>query len=106
MPKGIEAKARKAASIEMPGARAKMTWSAPSGVTGSLKNSFSPSARLVRRPNGPQRLGPSRLCMWATTLRSNQTMKITSTLRTRNTIRILATITTRSARNAVLMGPP
>src|SRR3984893_5605045 len=106
VPKGIEAKARKAASIEMPGARAKVTWSAVIGVMGSLNMSFSPSATLVRRPNGPQRLGPSRLCMWATTLRSNQTMNTTSTLSTRNTMRILARMTTRSARKVMLMGPP
>ena len=35
-----------------------------------------PSARVWSTPNGPALLGPTRFCMPAITLRSNQTMNI------------------------------
>src|SRR5690606_27880928 len=43
------------------------------GMMSSLKADFTPSASDCSRPNGPTRLGPTRICMRATTLRSTST---------------------------------
>ena len=53
--------------------------SARSGRKSSLKISFMPSASVCRRPNGPALFGPTRFCMPAMILRSNQTMNIVPT---------------------------
>ena len=44
-----------------------------------MKISFMPSASVCRMPNGPALFGPTRFCMPAMTLRSNQTMNIVAT---------------------------
>ena len=44
-----------------------------------MKISFMPSASVCRSPNGPALFGPTRFCMPAMTLRSNQTMNIVPT---------------------------
>src|SRR2546423_163319 len=105
VPNGMAANARKAAIIEIAGARRNVARSAFRGTIGSLKKSLSPSARLVSSPQGPHRLGPIRLCMWAITLRSNQMMNTTSTLSTTKTMMILARMTIRPARE-VTASPP
>ena len=56
----------------MTGASAKTTLSAFLGVRSSLSASFTPSARVCSRPNGPVRLGPGRCCIRPMTRRSNQ----------------------------------
>ena len=50
----------------------KTTLSAFLGVRSSLSASFTPSARVCSRPNGPVRLGPGRCCIRPMTRRSNQ----------------------------------
>ena len=47
----------------------------------SFSASFTPSARLCSRPNGPFTLGPMRCCIRATTRRSNQMLNSVSTTR-------------------------
>ncbi len=71
-PKGITANARKQVVAEMIGATMKTTRSAAFGMMSSLSASFTPSARLCSRPNGPTRFGPGRDCIRATTRRSAQ----------------------------------
>ena len=44
-----------------------------------MKISFMPSASVCRMPNGPALFGPTRFCMPAMILRSNQTMNIVPT---------------------------
>ena len=44
-----------------------------------MKKSLMPSASVWRMPNGPATDGPIRLCMSATSLRSNQIISITDT---------------------------
>src|SRR5262245_29352924 len=56
----------------------------------SLKISFMPSARVCSNPNGPALFGPTRFCMPAMILRSNQTMNI---VLTRPTTKITRTFT-------------
>ena len=73
-PTGITAKARTATVMLISGARKKMPLSTARGMMFSLKKSFSPSAAGSSRPAGPALLGPSRTCMRAITLRSNQVL--------------------------------
>lgn len=48
------------------------------GRTGSLINSFTPSAMGCRRPYGPTTLGPFRSCMYPSTFRSRRVKKATA----------------------------
>ena len=54
----------------------KIPYSTLRGVIDSLKNSLRPSATVCKRPQGPARLGPTRFCILASTLRSIQTLRI------------------------------
>src|SRR5437660_6288805 len=56
----------------------------------SLKKSLTPSASVMRTPNGPARFGPIRVWKSAMTLRSIQTRSITEISRTKNTTTIRA----------------
>ena len=78
-PMGTMENTRKAGTSDRYGANLKTTRSALSGIRSSLKNSLMPSASVWRMPNGPASAGPIRLCMSATSLRSNQIMSITDT---------------------------
>ena len=71
-PNGMTANARKAGNIAISGAIEYTVRSAWVGVMPSLKNSLMPSASVIRIPCGPARIGPSRVCMSAITLRSIQ----------------------------------
>ena len=65
----------------MTGARMKTTLSAAFGMMSSFSASFTPSARLCSRPNGPCTLGPIRCCIRATTRRSHQMLNSVSSTR-------------------------
>ncbi|ONI39224.1 hypothetical protein AN396_08950 [Candidatus Epulonipiscium fishelsonii] len=45
------------------GVKRNRIWEDADGRTGSLMNSFTPSAMGWRRPYGPTTLGPFRVCM-------------------------------------------
>ncbi len=62
------------AVTEISGAIQKITLSASSGMMSSLISSFTASAIGCSKPCGPTRMGPSRACMSAMTLRSIKTM--------------------------------
>ena len=59
----------------------KTALSAAVGMMSSFSASFTPSARLCSRPNGPCTLGPIRCCMRATTRRSHQMLNSVSSTR-------------------------
>src|SRR5580692_3532060 len=63
-----------AAVTEISGANQKIILSASSGMMSSLIKSFTASAIGCNNPCGPTRMGPSRACMSAMTLRSIRTM--------------------------------
>src|SRR5580692_575604 len=63
-----------AAVTEISGANQKIILSASSGMMSSLIRSFTASAIGCSNPCGPTRMGPSRACMSAMTLRSINTM--------------------------------
>src|ERR1700722_9115325 len=63
-----------AAVTEISGANQKIILSASSGMMSSLIKSFTASAIGCSNPCGPTRMGPSRACMSAITLRSIKTM--------------------------------
>jgi hypothetical protein len=69
-PKGMTAQPIRARMKVTIGARRKMTLLERSGITVSLRKSFTPSAIGWRSPNGPTVIGPCRSCMAAITLRS------------------------------------
>ena len=73
-PNGITAYTISAGTIEMIGATVKTHLSARTGVMSSLIISFTASATGWRIPYGPTRIGPSRDCAHAITLRSSSTM--------------------------------
>ena len=75
-PSGITDHTRNAGTNARNGASRNTNRSARSGRRSSLKNSLMPSASVCRIPNGPALFGPTRFCMPAMTLRSNQTMSI------------------------------
>ncbi len=50
----------------------KRNWSASAGTRSSFKSSLTASATHCKKPPGPTRLGPTRLCMRAATRRSAQ----------------------------------
>ena len=54
----------------MTGANRKTGLSTPAGISPSLRAILTPSARLCNMPSGPTRLGPTRICIQAMTLRS------------------------------------
>src|ERR1700674_2249011 len=88
---GSAANATIAAVTEISGAPQKISRSALSGIMSSLSSSFTASAIGCSRPCGPTRIGPSRTCMSAITLRSTSTMYpatsgSTSTITSTNTI--------------------
>ena len=56
--KGMTAKEISAVATIMAGAMTKRGLSAKGGVQSSLKNSFTESATIWPKPNGPTRLGP------------------------------------------------
>jgi len=62
-----------AADTEITGAIQKMNLSAISGMMSSLISSFTASAIGCSNPCGPTRIGPSRACMSAISLRSTST---------------------------------
>ena len=72
-PNGITAKAVNAAATLMAGEIRKTNLSAADGTMSSLSSSFNPSAIGCSNPHGPTRIGPSRACMNAKTLRSIKT---------------------------------
>ncbi len=76
LPNGTTMKIRKAGMIARKGAVTNIPYSTLRGVIDSLKNSFRPSAMVCKRPHGPARLGPTRFCILASTLRSIQTLRI------------------------------
>ena len=63
-----------AGTIAMIGAAVNTHLSARVGVMSSLIISFTASATGCRMPYGPTRIGPSRDCAQAMTLRSSSTM--------------------------------
>ena len=63
-----------AGTITMIGAAVKTHLSARVGVMSSLRISLIASAIGWREPYGPTRIGPSRTCTHAMTLRSSRTM--------------------------------
>ena len=65
------------------GASLKTNRSASAGTRSSLKISLMPSASVWRRPKGPQRWGPMRLCMSEIALRSNQIITMTALIKQR-----------------------
>ena len=67
------------------------------GTSGSLNRSFIPSATVCRIPYGPARIGPSRFCMSATILRSNQTRMMTVISTRANTATALIAASMNSA---------
>ena len=71
-PKGMTEKARNAGMAETIGARMKTGRSARTGMMSSFNMSLMPSASPCSTPKGPTLLGPSRICMRATTRRSAQ----------------------------------
>ena len=73
-PNGITAYTMSAGTIEMIGAAVNTHLSARTGVMSSLIISFTASATGCRMPYGPTRMGPSRDCAHAITLRSSSTM--------------------------------
>src|SRR4249919_3920714 len=77
----MTAKSISAGTTEMTGARMNTARSAPFGMMSSLRASLMPSARVWRMPNGPTRLGPTRICMKATIRRSAQIRRSTVTTR-------------------------
>ena len=72
VPNGIVQNARNPGNIAITGAIRYTGRSAFVGTIPSLKNSLMPSARVIRIPRGPARIGPTRVCMSAITFRSNQ----------------------------------
>ena len=68
-----------AGTIASSGARRKTNGSDRSGSRSSLKNSLMPSASVCSTPHGPAMFGPTRFCMSAMSLRSNQIISITPT---------------------------
>ena len=91
LPNGTTMKIRNAGMIARNGAVTKIPYSTLRGVIDSLKNSLRPSATVCSSPHGPARLGPTRFCILASTLRSIQTLRtvvpsrITNTTNTRPT---------------------
>ncbi len=81
-PKGITANARNAGTVAITGARMNTSLSAAFGTMSSFNASFTPSARLCSRPNGPLTFGPMRCCIRATTRRSNQMLNSVSSTST------------------------
>ena len=80
-PNGITENATNAGTVAITGARMKTTLSAAVGMMSSFSASFTPSARLCSRPNGPFTFGPMRCCIRATTRRSNQMLNSVSSTR-------------------------
>src|SRR5205814_2352835 len=96
-PSGITENAVNAVTVEITGAKKKTTLSAIFGMRSSLNASFSPSARLCSRPNGPLRLGPGRCCIRATTRRSYQMVKSVITTRKAKIATTLMTISNQGS---------
>src|SRR5215217_1281789 len=105
-PTGITEKARKAGIIMITGASPYRILSALLGRTSSLKNSLMPSARDWRTPKGPVRLGPTRVCMKATTRRSSQMVNSTVSIRAANTPTTLTSRMTTSQIVPLIGAPP
>ena len=90
-PNGITAQVRNDGITMITGAIRNTTLSAALGMMSSFSASFTPSARLCRRPNGPFTFGPIRCCIRATTRRSHQMLnrvRSTSTRKIRTALRI------------------
>jgi hypothetical protein len=73
-PNGIVEKAANAVAAEMIGASVNRKVSAAFGRSSSLKSSLMMSANGWSSPAHPVRVGPTRCCMYAHTLRSTHTM--------------------------------
>src|ERR1043166_913482 len=87
-PNGITAYTISAGTIEMIGAAVKTHRSAFVGVMSSFNINLIASAIGCSTPYGPTRIGPSRDCAHAITLRSSSTMYVTPTSVAFNTIKI------------------
>ena len=92
-PSGMIANDTNAIAPAMTGASRNTTLSAFLGVRSSFSASFTPSARVCSRPNGPARLGPGRCCIRPMTRRSNQ---ITSSVLTSRKTKISSALTSDS----------
>ena len=101
-PSGITAQTRNAGTKARNGAIRYTIRSARSGRKSSLKISFIPSASVCRRPNGPALFGPTRFCIPAMTLRSNQTMNIVPT---RPTTKMTSTLSSTMPSGVQSSGP-
>ena len=102
-PSGITDHTRNAGTKARNGASRYTHRSARSGMKSSLKISFMPSASVCRSPNGPALFGPTRFCMPAMILRSNQTMNIVPT---RPMTKITSDLEQDDARAASTAAPP
>ena len=65
----------------------------------SLKKSLMPSASVIRTPRGPARIGPTRVCMSAITLRSIQIRSITRISSAKKTTTTRATSSSQSSQS-------
>ena len=72
LPSGMTENTIKPMAVKTMGARVKTGLSAPSGTVSSFSMSLMTSAMGCSRPNGPQRLGPTRDWNRPSALRSNQ----------------------------------
>ena len=77
----------------MIGAITNTTRSAALGIKSSFNASFTPSTNACNKPNFPTRLGPIRICMRATILRSPQTDMMVRSTHTAKMITPLSVIT-------------
>ncbi|OPZ65754.1 MAG: hypothetical protein BWY83_02984 [bacterium ADurb.Bin478] len=76
MPKGMTENVSRAGTNTSAGANQYNVFSTWLGVISSLNKNLMPSATGCSRPNGPTRLGPTRSCINALTLRSANSMII------------------------------
>ena len=83
-----------AGTIETIGASVNTHRSARAGVMSSFSSSLMASAIGCSAPCGPTRIGPSRTCTHAMTLRSRSVMKVTDTRTAFSSTRILSSGTT------------
>ena len=103
---GITAQASMASMKVSIGAKRNRSLLAPVGTMVSLSSILSASAKGCSKPKGPTTLGPRRICIAASTLRSASVRKATITSSGTSSAKALATVSARTpmgeARNSLI----